>query len=157
VHADATGFKSRKKFDAAICLCEGAFGLLGSTDHHLKHDLAILHNINAALKAGSGLILTTPNGFKKIREHTQKDVEQGKFDPLMMVETFSMEYDTPKGKKSVVVRERGYVPTELVLLFNQAGFKVEHIWGGTAGNWGRRDIDLDEIEIMIIAKKQQSP
>jgi 2-polyprenyl-3-methyl-5-hydroxy-6-metoxy-1,4-benzoquinol methylase len=157
VHADATEFKSRNKFDAAICLCEGAFGLLGSADHHSEHDLAILHNINAALKAESELILTAPNGFEKIRKYTQKDVEQGKFDPLMMVETFPMEYDTPRGKKSVVVRERGYAPTELILLFNQAGFKVEHIWGGTAGNWGRRGIDLDEIEIMVVAKKQQSP
>jgi SAM-dependent methyltransferase len=154
VHADATEFKPRRKFDAAICLCEGAFGLLSSTDHHSEHDLAILHNINAALKAGSGLILTALNGFKKIRKTTQKDVEQGKCDPLMMVETFSMEYDTLRGKKSVVVRERGYVPTELILLFNQAGFKVEHIWGGTAGNWRRRDVDLDEIEIMVVAKKQ---
>lgn len=156
VHADATEFKSRKKFDAAICLCEGAFGLLGSADHHTEHDLAILHNINAALKVGSGLILTAPNGFKKIRKYTQKDVEQGKFDPMMMVETFLMEWDTPRGKKSVVVRERGYVPTELTLLCNQAGFKVEHIWGGQAGNWGRRSIDLDEIEIMVVGRKQKS-
>jgi len=27
------------------------------------------------------------------------------------------------------------------------------MWGGTAGNWGRRPLDLDEIEIMILARK----
>jgi 2-polyprenyl-3-methyl-5-hydroxy-6-metoxy-1,4-benzoquinol methylase len=156
VHADATTFKSRKKFDAALCLCEGAFGLLGSADHHIEHDLAILRNINAALKPGSGLILTAPNGFRKIRKYTQEDVEQGKFDPLTMVETFMMEWDTPRGKKSIVVRERGYVSTELILLLTQAGFKVKHVWGGSAGNWGRRGINLDEMEIMVVARKQRA-
>jgi hypothetical protein len=35
--------------------------------------------------------------------------------------------------------------------------RVLNIWGGTAGNWGRRTIDLDEIEIMIIAQKDGEP
>jgi hypothetical protein len=30
---------------------------------------------------------------------------------------------------------------------------VLNMWGGTAGNWGRRSLDLDEIEIMIVACK----
>ncbi len=30
---------------------------------------------------------------------------------------------------------------------------VESVWGGTAGNWGHRKIDLDEIEVMIVATK----
>ena len=29
IHRDATNFNLDKKFDLAICLCEGAFGLLG--------------------------------------------------------------------------------------------------------------------------------
>jgi hypothetical protein len=46
-----------------------------------------------------------------------------------------------------------YVPTELARLFEQVGFSVEHVWGGTAGNWGRRKIQLDEIEVMVVARK----
>jgi hypothetical protein len=34
---------------------------------------------------------------------------------------------------------------------------VLNIWGGTAGNWGRRTLDLDEIEIMIVARKTAEP
>jgi hypothetical protein len=34
---------------------------------------------------------------------------------------------------------------------------VLNIWGGTAGNWGRRKIDLDEIEIMVVARKTGEP
>jgi hypothetical protein len=31
------------------------------------------------------------------------------------------------------------------------------MWGGTAGNWGRRGLDLDEIEIMVVARKSSEP
>jgi 2-polyprenyl-3-methyl-5-hydroxy-6-metoxy-1,4-benzoquinol methylase len=156
IHADAKHFRPDRKFDAALCLCEGAFGLLSSTDNPIEHDLDILRNINTALKPKAKIILTTPNGFQKIRKYSQEDVETGKFDPLTTVENFGIECETPSGKKRVSVRERGYIPTELTLLFNQAGFKVDHIWGGTAGNWRRQKINLDEIEIMVVAIKATS-
>lgn len=153
VHADAAKFTPTKKFDAAICLCEGAFGLLGTDDDPVEHDLSILRNIHTALKPRAKLILTTINGCRFIRQYTQEDIESGRFDPITMVETESMEYDSLRGKKSVLVRERGYVPTELMLLFRLAGFVVENIWGGTAGKWGHRQLELDEMEVMIIARK----
>jgi SAM-dependent methyltransferase len=156
IHADATRFTSNKRFDAAICLCEGAFSLLGGEDDPIEHDLAILRNVHAALKPGAGFVLTAPNACRLIRQATQGDVENGRFDPVTMVEVYTVEWDTPAGKKSRQVRERSYVPTELVMLFRQAGFEVEHIWGGTAGNWGRRKIHLDEMEVMVVARKAGS-
>jgi hypothetical protein len=57
----------------------------------------------------------------------------------------------------VSVRERAFVPTELNLLVRTAGLSVVHMWGGTAGNWGRRPLDLDEFEIMIVARKRSEP
>ncbi len=153
VHSDATKFRSKKLFDAAICLCEGAFALLTVDDDPAAHDLAILRNINASLKRRGRFILTTPNGFAKIRKHDQKDVENGTFDSLTLVETFTVEWDTPQGKRSVLVRERGYLPQQFAAILSETGFTVESIWGGTAGNWARRRIELDEIEIMVIATK----
>ncbi len=32
--------------------------------------------------------------------------------------------------------------------------QAENIWGGTAGNWKRGPIQLDEIEIMVTASKE---
>jgi len=34
---------------------------------------------------------------------------------------------------------------------------VLNMWGGTAGNWARRPLDLDEMEIMIVARKTAEP
>ena len=44
-----------------------------------------------------------------------------------------------------------------VLLFRLAGLSVLNIWGGTAGNWGRRTLDQDEMEIMVVACKTGEP
>jgi 2-polyprenyl-3-methyl-5-hydroxy-6-metoxy-1,4-benzoquinol methylase len=153
VQSDATLFKSKKPKDAAICLCEGAFGLLGSTDDPWEYDYAILRNINASIKPNAKFILTALNGCAMIRNYAQKDVESGEFDPLTIVKTHPMEYQTPIGKKSAVLNEKGFVATELSMLFRLAGFEVLQIWGGTAGNWGKRKLDLDEIEIMFIGRK----
>jgi ubiquinone/menaquinone biosynthesis C-methylase UbiE len=67
IQADATSFISDRLFDAAICLCEGAFGLLGMKDDPEKHDLLILRNMNASLKPWAKLILTALNACAMIR------------------------------------------------------------------------------------------
>ena len=154
IHTDATQFKSDGSYDAAICLCEGAFGLLGKNDDPLEQGLSILRNINRVLRPNSKLMMTVLNGLALIRKYKEEDVEKGVFDPVTLAEVYPMEYDTPDGKKSLMVRERGFTPTELRLMLGQTGFEVKHIWGGTAGKWGRRKIDLDEIEIMVIATKR---
>jgi SAM-dependent methyltransferase len=153
VRTDATKFTLPSLFDAALCLCEGAFCLLTLDDDPLEHDLSILRNIYAALKPGARLIMTTLNGCRMIRQYTQEDVKNGLFDPVTIIETHPAEYRLPETKRSVVVRERGYIGSELSTLFRLAGFEVEHVWGGTAGNWRRRQVELDEMEIMLIARK----
>ncbi|GAB4475941.1 MAG: hypothetical protein Kow00124_17560 [Anaerolineae bacterium] len=153
VRMDATRFRAAQPFDAAICLCEGAFSLLGGDDDPLEHDLAILRNIHNALKPGGGLILTALNAMRFFRQHSDEDVEQGRFDPLSSTQHSTMSWDTPAGPRSVPVRERGYVPTELRLLCQMAGLAVLQVWGGTAGAWNRQMPLLDEIELMVVARK----
>jgi hypothetical protein len=69
----------------------------------------------------------------------------------------SSAYAPQEGLTPVPLRERGFVATELSLLLRLAGMSVLNMWGGTAGNWGRRAIDLDEIEIMVVAHKSSEP
>ena len=151
VQANATQFSFDVPFDAAICLCEGAFGLLGAGDDPIDQPLAILSNISRSLKPKAKVLLTVLNGFRMVRMHKQEDVEQGRFDPLALAQTSDVL--PAEGHPPVRVTERALVPTELVLLCRMAGLTVLSIWGGTAGNWGHRKIDLDEIEIMVVARK----
>jgi SAM-dependent methyltransferase len=155
IHANATQFALPPKYDAAICLCEGAFGLLGKGDDPINQPLSILCNISRSLKPQAKAILTVLNGTLMFRKFTNDDIAQGRFDPLTMVE--SSECPPREGLPPVAVRERAFVPTELVLLMRLAGMSVLNMWGGTAGNWGRRALDLDEIEIMIVACKISEP
>ncbi len=153
VKSDASKFSFERKFDAAICLCEGAFGLIGEGIDPLKRDLKILKNISNSLKPGAKLILTVLNAFKMIRQYNAEDISKGKFDPINIAEHTTMEFDTPEGKKSVMVHEKGFTATEIRLLMERAGLEIRSIYGGTAGNWGQRPIDPDEYEIMVIAVK----
>ncbi len=151
VHSDATRFSLPVIYDGAICLCEGAFGLLGQGDDPISQPLSILCNISRCLKAQAKAVFTVLNATAMLRRYTNKDVAEGRFDPLTMVE--SSEHPPREGLPAVAVRERAFTPTELILLLRLAGMCVLNIWGGTAGNWGRRTLDLDEIEIMIVAHK----
>lgn len=155
LHADATHFESTRKYDAAICLCEGAFGLLGKGDDPVEHPLSILYNISRSLKPKAKTILTVLNAMAMIRKVSIDDINEGRFDPITLVE--SSKHPPREGLPAISVRERGFVPTELTLLFRLAGMTIQNIWGGTAGNWGRRPIDPDEIEIMVVAYKTGEP
>ncbi|USS41662.1 methyltransferase domain-containing protein [Thermococcus aggregans] len=150
IKADATKFARDEEFDAAICLCEGAFSLLGLSDDPIEHDLAILRNVYRSLKPGGKFILTALSALSRVKKATNEDIAHGLFDPNTM--TFYEELEAPDGTK-VPIRERVYVPTELYLMFKMVGFEVKAIWGGTAGRWGKRKVDMDDIELMVIAEK----
>jgi len=155
IRADATDFNLPAKYDAAICLCEGSFGLLGHRDDPINQPLYILSNISKSLKKKAKLILTVLNATFMIRRFTNQDVAEGRFNLLTMEE--SSELPPREGMFPSKMRERAFVPTELTLLCRMAGLDVLNIWGGTAGNWGRRNIDLDEIELMLVAQKIADP
>lgn len=155
VCGDATRFSIPGRFDAALCLCEGAFGLLGREDDPIGQPLSILSNICLSLKPGGKVLFTVLNGAAMIRRYQNADVAEGRFDPITLVA--SGVYPPLEGLPPLPVRERAFVPTELVLLFRVAGLTVSHIWGGTAGNWGKRPLDLDEMEIMVVASRTSEP
>lgn len=151
IQCDATRFASERQFDAVICLCEGAFGLLSNAADALEQPLAILSNISGVLKPTGKCLFTVLNGFKMIRQYSQADVEQQRFDPLTL--SFVSE-EAPAGRNSPIeIRQRAFVPTELSLLFRLAGLTVLQMWGGTAGRWKREPLHLDEMEIMVVAQK----
>ena len=51
------------------------------------------------------------------------------------------------------LRERYYTAPEIRRMAQAAGMTVRGVYGGTAGNWGLRPIELDEYELMVIAQR----
>ncbi len=51
IRSDATSFSLPSTYDAAICLCEGSFGLLSETDDPIAQPLSILCNEGSACRS----------------------------------------------------------------------------------------------------------
>ena len=151
--ADATRYTAAAPFDRAYCVCEGAFGLIGTGSDPQEHNLAVLRSLYSALKPGGRLLLTALNALRHIRQFQPADVAAGLFDPATLVQTSRMTTGAGDDALTVEVAERGFVIPELRLMLQVTGFAVEHIGGGTAGRWGVRPLELDEYEILALAHK----
>src|SRR3954464_1731246 len=138
IQADATQWRSELLLDAAVCLCEGGFGLVEMNEDPIAHDLAILRNISASLRPNAPFLLTGLNGYAIIRQMTDEMVQNGAFDPASMLTIYQDEWDLPEGKRLMTIRERLFIPPEVVAMLTHSGFEVLNVWGGTAGEWGER-------------------
>lgn len=152
VQANAIEWKSDLLFDGALCLCEGGFGLIEAGEDPVAHDLAILKNISATLRPNGWLFLNALNGYSTIRQMTDEMVEKGLFDPATMISMYQDEWNLPEGKRIMSIRERLFIPPEVVAMLRHTGFDVLHVWGGTAGEWAKRPLKLDEVEALYVAR-----
>jgi SAM-dependent methyltransferase len=155
IQADAKHFATPDSFDGAICLCEGSFGLAEAGEDPMAHDAAIAFNLWRCLRPGARLVLTALNGLRLLRVHGSDDIAAGAFDPASLTERSVVEWDSEDGHHQAIVREHGYRPEGLRSLFEAAGFTLQHLGGGTAGDWGYRPVDPDEVEIMLIATRSK--
>jgi SAM-dependent methyltransferase len=150
VHADATAYVAAAPYDAVLCLCGSAFTMPDLDADADAHDRAILANIAASLVPGGTFVLTTPNGYRRIRELEPGD--KG-FDPATMTQVRVDDFTVRGAQGPMRYKERLYILPELIALLERSGFEVEHTWGGTAGRWGRRPLELDEIEVMVVSRR----
>jgi len=154
IQADATKWHSDLLFDAALCLCEGGLGLAELDENPVAHDLNILHNIAASVRPNGFFLMTSLNGYAVIRQMTDELIEKRNFDPATMVTVYQDEWNLPEGKKSMMIRERLFIPPEVVAMLTHVGFEVLNVWGGTAGEWRKRPVKLDEIEAMYFCRRK---
>jgi len=156
VHADAALYVAREPFDAVVCLCGSAFTMADIAADPGTHDRAILANIHASLRPDGSFVLTTPNGYRRIREVSDEDIAAGLFDPATMVQLREDDFTIGGAQGRMRYKERLYTLPELIGLLESSGFSVDHAWGGTAGRWGRRALELDEIEMMVVAHRSEN-
>jgi 2-polyprenyl-3-methyl-5-hydroxy-6-metoxy-1,4-benzoquinol methylase len=133
---DARELPFENEFDAALCLCEGAFGLLEDDAENYK----VLRAVHKALKKHGIFILTTLNLFR--------DAE---FDPMTCRVSMEMEIARKDGSKKLLkCSDRSYTFPELKWVLEQLGFEV--ILG--ADPFTKEPIKHGNMEFMVVSRKR---
>ena len=132
---DARELPFENEFDAALCLCEGAFGLLENDAENYK----VLRAVHKALKKHGIFILTTLNLFR--------DAE---FDPMTCRVAIEVEIARKDGQKNIIkCSDRSYTFPELKWVLEQHGFEV--LLG--ANPFSREPIQYGSMEFMVVSRK----
>lgn len=153
VECDAQNLAFAAEFDVAICLCEGGLTLLSRGDDPFTHDVNILTGMWRALKPGGVMITTVLNACRILRAVTDEDCQAGRFDLNTQVEFSRETVAAESGEREIVLAERYYTPAEFTFFLKHIGFERIEIFGGTAGSWNKGPVQLDEMEIMAIARR----
>lgn len=148
VHGDArdlSGVPGHGEFDAAICLCQGAFGLMDDA----AGDAAVLAAISAALRPGGRVALTAFNAYFSVRHHLEASFDA---DTGTSRETTTI-HDPTGRPRAVDLVTRCYTPPELRALVGSAGLEVTAIHGVEPGAYGRSDPSVDLPEFLVLARR----
>ncbi len=135
---DATALHFEAEFDAAVSLCEGAFGICGGED-------VLLAGVHRALKPGGRLVVTVL--------HALHEVANAGFDPTRCVTTETATLRSPQGEvREMELSTRSYTSPELDRMFSAAGFTVEAVHGCAVGAFACRPLRVDDFEVMVVAR-----
>lgn len=142
---DARELPFEAEFDAVVCLCQGAFGLMTEAGG----DARVAEGISRALKPGGRLALSAFNAFFVV-----KHFNEGDFDPSTGVCHEHTEIKSPQGDSREADLWTGcYTPRELRLLFTGAGLRVDHIHSVDPGSYRRESPSVESSEYLVIASK----
>ena len=135
-------------FDAAICLCQGAFGvMLDDAD-----DAAVLRSIASVMRPGGLLALSAFNAYFSVRHH-----ESATFDVARGISHETTEVKNSAGESRQVSLWTGcYTPRELRLVLGESGFEVRSIFGVEPGAYGPTPPSLDMPEFLVVAERREA-
>ena len=132
---DARELPFENEFDVALCLCEGAFGLLENDSENYK----VLKAVHRSLRKHGIFILTTLNLFR-----------DDKFDPMTCRLEFEEETTRKDGqKKRIKCSDRSYTFPELKWVLGKHGLRV--LLG--ANPFSKEKIGYGTMEFMIVSEK----
>lgn len=143
VRMDAREMGFETEFDAAICLCQGAFGLMTANGD----DEIVLARIAAALRPGGRLALSAFNAY-----FTVKYFESAVFDADTGVNHEVTEVLNAHGEAREVEMWTGcYTPRELRLLLGRVGLEVSAIHSVEPGAYRAAPPSVESHEFLVIA------
>jgi hypothetical protein len=144
--ADARTLAFDGEFDAALSLCQGAFGLLGGYD-----DGTVLARMAAAVRPGTGLVAVSAfSAYFQLR-----GLEEGDdFDADAGVNHERTEVRDPDGRVATFdLWTTCFTPRELRLLAAAAGLTVRDLWSVAPGDYARRPPSIDTPEFLLVAAR----
>ena len=140
---DARLMEFTQEFDAVICLCQGAFGLMTAQDE----DSIVVQNMANALRPGGTLALTAFNSYFVV-----KYFETAVFDADVGINHERTEIRSPSGLVEEVDLWTGcYTPRELRLLCRQAGLEVAHVFSVDPGGYLDAPPTIESSEFLVVA------
>jgi SAM-dependent methyltransferase len=143
---DARHLPFQGEFDAAVCLCQGAFGLMTSDDENQ----AVLSGIAAALKPGGNLALSAFNSYFAVKYH-----DTATFDAANGVSQERTEVRDEGGRAiEVDLWTACFTPRELRLMCARSGLDVLDIWSVEPGRYGRLPSSIETPEFLVIARRR---
>jgi SAM-dependent methyltransferase len=146
---DARSLCFGAEFDAAICLCQGAFGLMTAGGH----DLDVLRGIAAALRPGGRLALSAFNAYYAVKYFATAE-NGAEFDADTGVNHERTEVRDEHGTPMPAELWTGcYTPRELRLLSAQAGLRVDAIHSVEPGAYGTAAPTTESAEYLVIAHR----
>ncbi len=147
--ADARTLTFDGEFDAAISLCQGAFGLTGGPGAPLDGDGAVLAGMARALRPGGLLAVSAFSSYFMLRflEHQDTfDADAGVNHERTVVK------DEAGAEVEVDLWTTCFTPRELRLLAVGAGLEVRHIWSVTPGAYAADPPSTDSPEYLLIGR-----
>jgi SAM-dependent methyltransferase len=142
---DARRMPFDAEFDAAICLCQGAFGLMTAGGE----DELVVDGMARALRPGGRLALSAFNAYFAVRYH-----EAATFDAATGVTHERTEIRSPNGDVAEVELWTGcYTPRELRLLLAAHGLTVERVSSVEPGAYGDAAPTTESPEFLVIAHR----
>lgn len=142
--ADGRDLPFEAEFDAAISLCQGAFGLVGDDDG------AVLAGMARAVRPGGVVAFSAFSAYFAVRY-----LEAG--DSFDAAAGINHERTTLKaeegGEADFDLWTSCFTPKELRLLCAQAGLAVVSISSVTPGRYGSRSPSVEEPELLVVARR----
>lgn len=143
---DARALRFDAEFDAVICLCQGAFGLMAADGD----DEVVVGGMVRALRPGGRLALSAFSAYFVVKHH-----DEATFDADAGVSHERTEIRSEAGEPKTVDLWTGcYTPRELRLLLGALDLDVDSISSVEPGAYGWAPPTVESPEFLVVATRR---